>query len=327
VGSGASSLVCGRSTAHLELEEEVARFTGRDKALVFSSGYLANLSIITTLAKHRRDCIFQDRLNHASIIDAAMLSPAKLVRYPHSDAEALAESLAKEHANFKLVLTDSVFSMDGDMAPLDDLAGSCEINNACLAVDDAHGFGVFGRQGKGLLDHLHLGQNEVPLLMATFGKALGCAGAFVAGQESLVELLVQQARPYIYSTALAPALAVAAKKGLQLIQTESWRQENLFAMIKRFRQGASQAGLKIENSNSPIQPLIVGDPGQTTRLSDALLEKGFMITAIRPPTVPSGTSRLRITITASHTETDIDQLIEALGICGKEMGEEKPDRV
>ena len=322
VGSGASSLVCGRSTAHVELEEEVARVTGRDKSLLFSSGYLANLAIVCTLIQERGDSVFQDRLNHASMIDASLTSRAKLLRYPHCDLVALEASIAKNNSKRKLVLTDSIFSMDGDLAPLVDLAQlSCKYK-AALVVDDAHGFGVFGTHGAGVLNHLQLNQTEVPLMMATFGKAVGCAGAFIAGPENLIELLVQKARPYIYSTAMAPAIAVAAKKGLQLIEKESWRQELLFKLIQRFRNGAKQAGLLIQTSSSPIQPLITGSAKRAIQLSDALLEKGFLVTAIRPPTVPANTSRLRITLSTSHTESEVDQLLDALIECNVKINKE-----
>jgi 8-amino-7-oxononanoate synthase len=315
VGSGASSLVCGRSVAHAELEEEVERITGRDKALVFSSGYLANLAIIGALTQQRGDCVFQDKLNHASMIDAALMSQARLLRYPHCDVDALRSSLSVTSSCVKLVLTDSIFSMDGDMAPLSNLVELSAKHSACLVVDDAHGFGVFGTHGGGALDYLNLDQSDVPVMMATFGKAIGCAGAFVAGSEDLIELLVQKARPYIYSTALAPALAVAAKKGLRLIETESWRRQCLFERIERFRKGIKQTGLPMLDSFSPIQPLIVGSASRAVEISDALLDLGFLITAIRPPTVPKNTSRLRITISANHTENDIDRLIDALLVC------------
>lgn len=323
VGSGASSLVCGRSTPHVELEEEVARLTGRDRALLFSSGYLANLAIVSTLAQQRSDSVFQDRLNHASMIDASLLSRAKLVRYPHCDLKVLGSSIAKNSSKGKLVLTDSIFSMDGDIAPLQDLAAlSCRYK-ASLVVDDAHGFGVFGMHGAGVLNYLKLNQTEVPLMMATFGKAVGCAGAFIAGPENLIELLVQKARPYIYSTAMAPALAVAAKQGLRLMEKESWRQESLFKLIKRFRSGAQRAGLQIQASPSPIQPLITGSANRAIRLSDALFEKGFLITAIRPPTVPKNSSRLRITLSASHSESHVDELLEALIECDAKVEQEE----
>jgi 8-amino-7-oxononanoate synthase len=315
VGSGASPLVCGRSTAHVELEEEVARITGRDKALIFSSGYLANLAIVGTFVTKRSDLVLQDKLNHASMIDASLLSRAKLIRFPHADVKALETILCHNKANRKLVLTDSVFSMDGDIAPLGDLAITSAEHQACLIVDDAHGFGVFGDTGGGMLEHLALTQLEVPLMMATFGKAAGCAGAFVAGTEKMIELMVQKARPYIYSTALAPALAVAATQALQLMEAESWRREHLSMLIKRFRESALGAGLPLQESFSAIQPLIIGAADKALAISDALLKAGILITAIRPPTVPRNSSRLRITLSAAHKEEDIDVLVDALAAC------------
>lgn len=315
VGSGSSPLICGRSTAHLELEEEVARMTGRDKALIFSSGYLANLAIIDVFAPGRRDAVFQDKLNHASMIDGSMLSRAKLIRYSHCDAESLNKAICQNDSYKKLVLTDTIFSMDGDVAPVRDLAAVSAKHRACLVVDDAHGFGVFGERGAGVLEQLNLGQSEVSLMMATFGKAVGCAGAFVAGTEDMIELMVQKARPYIYSTALAPALAAAAMQGLRLVETGLWRRQHLAALVDRFRKSAKQAGLPVQDSSSPIQPLIVGSAERAVAISNALLNAGIVVSAIRPPTVPKNTSRLRITISAGHSEEDIDVLIDALLVC------------
>ena len=327
VGSGASPLVCGRSTAHTELEEHAASITGRDRALVFSSGYLANLAIVGTLATGRHDIVFQDKLNHASMIDAALLSPAKLIRYPHGDVDALKRSMLQKQPRRKLVLTDAVFSMDGTLAPIAALATLSAEQQACLIIDDAHGFGVFGNTGGGVLESLGLGQSQVPVMMATFGKAVGSAGAFVAGTEDMIELLIQKARPYIYSTALAPALAAAASRGLRLLETEAWRREHLFVLIERFRKGARQAGLPLQDSPSPIQPLMVGAADKAVAISDALLDAGILITAIRPPTVPMNSSRLRITFSANHTEQDIDMLLDALVTCCPGKMEEAAERV
>ncbi len=316
VGSGASPLVCGRSSAHRGLEEAVAELTRRDKALIFSSGYLANLAIINALAPGRSDQIFEDKLNHASMIDGALLSRAKLFRYSHASTESLEATLAGKPSSRKLVLTESVFSMDGDIAPLAEIASLSAREKACLAVDDAHGFGVFGDSGAGVLEALDLDQEQVPIMMATFGKAIGCAGAFVAGSKEVIELMVQKARPYIYSTALAPALAVAATKALHLLSEEPWRREHLRALITRFRTGAEQAGLVLMESSSPIQPLVTGSAERALAMSKALYESGIFITAIRPPTVPINSSRLRITICASHTTEDVDLLLETLSVCG-----------
>ncbi len=322
VGSGASSLVCGRSKAHLELEEEVAKITGRDKAILFSSGYLANLAIVGSFAQTRKDCVFQDKLNHASMLDASQISRSKLVRYPHLDVSRLGEALSSERTNTKLVLTDSIFSMDGDIAPLREIAELSARHEAMLVVDEAHGFGVFGEHGSGVLRDLNLDQRDAPLMMATFGKALGCAGAFVAGAENNIELMIQKARTYIYSTALAPAVAVAANEGLRLLVSESWRQEHLFALIKRFREGARLTGLPIMDSISHIQPLITGSADKATKLSETLLKQGLLISAIRPPTVPKNSSRLRITLSADHSEEDVDLLLDVLASCCFETGME-----
>lgn len=312
VGSGASQLVCGRSSVHADLEGELARITGRDRAVVFSSGYLANLSLARTLCPGRTDLIVADRLSHASMIDAAQLSPALFKRYRHADPAALAQQLNKWGQKRKLVLTESVFSMDGDVAPLPDIVKICHQASACLVVDDAHGFGVLGKHGRGALEYFDLAQDDVPLLMATFGKALGVFGAFIAGQQQLIELLIQRARSYIYTTALPPALAATALKSLRLLEDEPWRREHLQTLIKRFQEGAAQLGLPILPSSTPIQPLMVGSASAAVTLSDKLFRRGFFISAIRPPTVPNNTARLRITLTAAHTEQQIDHLLDAL---------------
>lgn len=312
VGSGASQLVCGRSSMHAELETELARITGRDRAVVFSSGYLANLSLAMTLCPGRTDLIVADRLSHASMIDAARLSPAVFKRYRHADPVSLKQQLNKWGQKRKLVLTDSVFSMDGDVAPLPDIVKVCRQARACLVVDDAHGFGVLGKSGRGALEYFDLGQEDVPLLMATFGKALGVFGAFIAGQTQLIELLIQRARTYIYTTALPPALAATALMSLRLLDDEPWRREHLQSLIKRFQEGAVQLGLPVLPSSTPIQPLMVGSASAAVKLSDKLFRQGFFISAIRPPSVPNNTARLRITLSAAHTEEQIDHLLDAL---------------
>ena len=312
VGSGASQLVCGRSSMHAELETELARITGRDRAVVFSSGYLANLSLAMTLCPGRTDLIVADRLSHASMIDAARLSPAVFKRYRHADPVSLEQQLNKWGQKRKLVLTDSIFSMDGDVAPLPDIVKVCRQARACLVVDDAHGFGVLGKSGRGALEYFDLGQEDVPLLMATFGKALGVFGAFIAGQTQLIELLIQRARTYIYTTALPPALAATALMSLRLLDDEPWRREHLQSLIKRFQEGAVQLGLPVLPSSTPIQPLMVGSASAAVKLSDKLFRQGFFISAIRPPSVPNNTARLRITLSAAHTEEQIDHLLDAL---------------
>ena len=311
IGSGASPLVCGRSLAHEELEKSLAELTGRDKALLFSSGYLANLAIVSTFAQSRHTSIFEDKLNHASMLDGALLSRGKLQRYPHADSAALERLLQESTQKKKLVLTDSVFSMDGDMAPLRAIASLASKYEALLAVDDAHGFGVYGAGGAGSLTELGLDQESVPLMMATLGKAAGCSGAFVAGRADLVEFLVQKARPYIYSTAMPSALAATALESLKLLADEGPRRR-LQELIAYFREQAGLKGVPLLASSSPIQPLMIGDPQQAVDLSQGLREQGFLVMAIRPPTVPQGTSRLRITLCAGHSKKDIDALLNSL---------------
>ncbi|MFQ5659606.1 MAG: 8-amino-7-oxononanoate synthase [Gammaproteobacteria bacterium] len=312
VGSGASQLVCGRSIAHAALEEALARATGRERALLFSSGYQANLAVATTLCPGRNDIIVADRLSHASSIDGARLSRARFRRYAHIDVHALEKQLEKGGDHRKLVLTDGVFSMDGDIAPVGDIAARCRRSGACLAVDDAHGFGVLGERGRGTLELLGLNEQQVPVLIGTFGKALGVFGAFVAGPDAIIELLIQRARPYIYTTALPPAIAVTVKEALRLLDDEAWRRERLRSLITYFRGGAARLGLALPGSETPIQPLIIGTATAAVELSEKLFQKGLFITAIRPPTVPANSARLRITITAAHTESQIDRLLETL---------------
>lgn len=311
VGSGAAHLVNGHSHAHHALEEELAVFTGRPRALLFSTGYMANLGIAGALLS-RGDTAFEDRLNHASLLDAGLLSGARLVRYAHADVVALKAKLQTSKGDEKLILTDGVFSMDGDIAPLPALAEAAMPNGAWMMVDDAHGLGVLGHSGGGSLQHFGLGLNEVPILMGTLGKAIGSFGAFVAGDDALIETLINKARPYIYTTAMPSAVAEATRASLRLVQSENWRREKLHTLIARFRQGASQLGLKLMDSITPIQPLLVGNALEALRLSEALLERGILISAIRPPTVPEGTARLRITLSAAHSEEQVDCLLAAL---------------
>lgn len=312
VGSGAAHLMTGHSHAHHALEEELAEFTGRERALLFSTGYMANLGTVTALIGSG-DAVFEDRLNHASLIDAGLLSRARLSRYTHADPAVLEARLADSKGNRKLVLTDGVFSMDGDIAPLPQIAEVAVKHDAWLMVDDAHGLGVIGEGGRGILSHFQLGNNEVPILMGTLGKALGTFGAFVAGSEALIETLIQQARSYIYTTALPPAVAEATRESLRLVTEEAWRREHLLSLITRFRKGAADLGLSLMESPTAIQPLLLGTPEKTIMASEALLKEGILISAIRPPTVPEGSSRLRITLTAAHSEEQVDRLLDALG--------------
>ncbi len=311
-GSGASHLVCGHSAAHEELEEALARFTGRPRALLFSTGYMANLGAVQALAG-RGDGVYEDRLNHASLLDAALLSRASLHRFRHGDAADLESQLAEQKKGRKLVAVDGVFSMDGNLSPLSALAAAAARQDAWLMVDDAHGFGVLGERGAGSVEHCGLGMAEVPILMGTLGKALGVAGAFVAGSLTLIETLLQFARTGIYTTALPPAQAVAVLAALRLVgKEEPWRREHLHQRVDYFRRGAARLGLPLTASETPIQPLLVGTPGRALDLAEGLLAKGLWIAAIRPPAVPEGTARLRITLSAAHSEAHVDFLLEAL---------------
>jgi len=310
VGSGAAHLIMGHSVAHQALEEELADFTGRARALLFSSGYLANLGVISALSG-RADQVFEDCLNHASLLDGARLSRARLRRYAHADPRALSRMLEGDGA--RLIATDGVFSMDGDLAPVLELVPMARRAGAWLLVDDAHGLGVLGEEGRGSLAHLGLGPEQVPILVGTLGKALGTAGAFVAGSWELIETLIQRARTYIYTTAVPPALAAATRESLRIARRESWRRERLQALIRRFRAGAAELDLPLIDSATPIQPLIAGTARQALAWSKWLEAFGILVSAIRPPTVPEGSARLRVSFSAAHTAEDVDRLLEAFG--------------
>jgi 8-amino-7-oxononanoate synthase len=271
---------------------------------------MANLGVASALLK-RGDRVLEDRLNHASLLDAGLLSGARFARYVHADVADLKTHLDAADSKI-LVMTDGVFSMDGDIAPLPELARATEAAGAFLMVDDAHGFGVLGANGRGSLEHHGVGSDEVPVLMGTLGKACGGFGAFVAGSEALIETLIQSARTYIYTTATPPALAEAGRAALKLLQTDAWRREHLQALIARFRAGAAERGLKLMPSETAIQPLLVGESADALKLAEALKAQGILAIAIRPPTVPAGTARLRITLTAAHTEAQVDRLLDAL---------------
>ncbi|MEO4047085.1 8-amino-7-oxononanoate synthase [Pseudomonas sp. CAU 1711] len=313
VGGGASHLVIGHSTPHHELEEALAEFTGRPRALLFSTGYMANLAAVTALVG-QGDRVLEDRLNHASLLDAGLLSGARFSRYLHNDAESLGKRLNKAEGN-TLVVTDGVFSMDGDLADLPALCARAKAHKAWVMVDDAHGFGPLGATGGGIVEHFGLGLDEVPVLVGTLGKAFGTAGAFVAGSEELIETLIQFARPYIYTTSQPPAVACATLKSLQLLRDESWRREHLNRLIARFRQGAAEIGLNLMDSPTPIQPILVGDSERALQLSALLKERGLLVGAIRPPTVPAGSARLRVTLSAAHSEAQLERLLETLAEC------------
>lgn len=311
VGSGASHLVNGHSAEHHALEEELAAFCGRERALLFSTGYMANMGAITALVG-RGDAVFEDRLNHASLLDAGLLSGARFQRFLHNDLDNLSQRLIKTDAQRKLIVVDGVFSMDGDSAPLPQLAELAAQHNAWLMVDDAHGFGCLGKHGGGSAEHFGLTQQQLPILMGTLGKAFGTFGAFIAGSNVLIETLIQFARSYIYTTAMPPAVAAATRASLCLLQAESWRRDHLAQLIAHFRTGVSQMGLQLMDSSSPIQPIILGDEVRALAFSEQLAAKGFLVIAIRPPTVAVGSSRLRITLSAEHSVAQVDALLDAL---------------
>ena len=316
VGSGASHLVSGHSHEHHALEEELAQFTQRPRALLFSTGYMANLAVGATLLT-RGDRVLEDRLNHASLLDAGLATGADFARYPHADTGELHRRLAVPHAGHTLVVTDGVFSMDGDVAPLPEIARLCREFGSWLFVDDAHGFGVLGPRGGGSVEAAGLDCDAVPVLMCTLGKALGTFGAFVAGSEALIESLIQHGRTYIYTTALPPAIAAATRTALRVLQDEPQRRECVLEHARMFAAAMRDLGLNLLPSVSPIQPLVLGRETAALDASRALLEQGLWVPAIRPPTVPAGSSRLRVTFSASHTQTDVEQLVDALGVLAK----------
>jgi 8-amino-7-oxononanoate synthase len=310
VGSGASHLVTGHGPEHEALEVELAAFTGRDRALVFSTGYMANMGVIGALADQNA-VLVSDKLNHASLIDGCRLSGADLKRYRHGDFAQAAELLSAATGASRLVITDGVFSMDGDLAPLPQLAAAAREHRAWLMIDDAHGLGVVGRTGRGCCEHFGLGAADVPVLVGTFGKAFGTFGAFVAGDEDLIEFLLQKSRTYIYTTALPPAVAAATRAALRVSERESWRREKVVALARRFRDRAASAGLDVGiAAASAIVPVIVGEAAQALAVSRQLETQGFLVAAIRPPTVPAGTARLRVTFTAAQEESQVDALAD-----------------
>lgn len=310
VGSGASHLITGHHHYHQQLEQALAAFVGLPAALLFSTGYMANLGVITALMG-RNDAIFADKLNHASLNDAAVLSRAKLYRYAHNDLTALEKLLQASDAPRKLVVADAVFSMDGDLALVPQLLALCEQYNAWLLLDDAHGFGVLGAQGRGVLHHFKVASSRI-IYMATLGKAAGVAGAFVAGDAVLIDYLLQQARTYIYTTASPPAMAACLLEALKIIEQEDARRAHLQALIATLKSGLKGQRWQLLDSSTAIQPLIVGDNHCATQLSEYLLQQGILVPAIRPPTVPKGSARLRITLSAAHSMDDVQRLIAAL---------------
>lgn len=316
-GSGASHLVSGHSHPHHALEDALAEFTGRSRALLFSSGYMANVGVLTSLLE-KGDHVFEDRLNHASLLDGGLFSGARFRRYPHLDTTQLARMLdTDQEAGLKLIVTDGVFSMDGDVAPLETLIRQASQNGAVLMMDDAHGFGVLGSRGGGLAQQCadkgcDINENNLQILVGTLGKAFGTAGAFVAGSEALVETLIQYCRPYIYTTALPPAVAAATLCSLKLLVEESWRRTHLQKLVNVFREACQSLGFMLTDSQTPIQGLILGSAETAMAASSKLEALGLLVTAIRPPTVPAGTSRLRITFSAAHSEADLARLLDGL---------------
>ncbi len=341
VGAGASHLVSGHFKVHHELESQLAAFVVKPAALLFSTGYLANLGVVQALVG-RGDTVFADKFNHASLNDAMLLSRANVKRYRHNDLAHLAQLLGQANSGRKLIVTDAVFSMDGDIAPLPELLALCEQYDAWLLVDDAHGFGVLGEQGRGSPFHfkspptppLQSGETDVDAIvhnpplqkggrgdltnapriiyMATLGKAAGVSGAFIAAEQVVIDTLLQNARSYIYTTASPPALASALLASLKLMQREEWRREQLQKLIAQLQAGLSGLPWALMPSTTPIQPLLVGDNDAALALSAELRELGIWVPAIRPPTVPQGTARLRISLSAAHSERDVQQLIDVL---------------
>jgi 8-amino-7-oxononanoate synthase len=337
-GSGASHLVTGHGAEHSRLEEELAAFTGRERALLFSTGYMANLAVMTTLAG-RSETVLLDRLSHASLIDGGILSGARFKRFAHADANAAELALAEHAETTSIVATDGVFSMDGDVGPLAALASVSRSHDAWLVVDDAHGLGVIGATGRGAVEHFGLDAEAVPVLVGTLGKAFGSFGAFVAGSAELIELLMQKARSYIYTTALPQPVAAASRKALEIAQRETWRRERVLSLAARFRAAAQQLELPLMRAAAPrqasgsvrtaaprasgpppaeaqpltpIQPILLSSAEAALRAQRELFDAGFSVVAIRPPTVPQGSARLRVTLSAAHTEGHVDQLVDAL---------------
>lgn len=311
VGAGASHLIHGHSVAHHNLEDALAHFTGFPRALLFSTGYMANIGVVTALVG-REDAIFADKLNHASLNDAALLSRAKFIRYPHLDLASLEQRLAATDARRKLVISDAVFSMEGDIAPIRQLISLCENYDALLLLDDAHGFGVLGKQGRGSLWMQDQGHSSRIVYMATLGKAAGVFGAFVAAQAEVIETLIQSARSYIYTTATPPLLAHALLTSLKLIEQDEWRREALARNIVQLKEGLQSLPWKLLPSITPIQPLLIGESNAAVRISQQLRKQGLLVPAIRPPTIPQGMARLRISLSAAHQPQDITRLTQAL---------------
>lgn len=312
VGAGAAHLLTGHSRYHQELEEALADFTGQQRVLLYTSGYQANIGVIDGVMT-RGDVILQDKLNHASLLDGGRLSAAEQLRYRHADMAGLAIRLQQStSSNNRIIVSDGVFSMDGDLSPLPELISMAKQHNTAVFIDDAHGFGVLGDKGRGSVEHWQISKNEMPIEMGTFGKAFGTAGAFVAADEVVIETLIQQSRTYVFTTAQPPAIAAATLASLKLVQDEKWRREKLTELINQFRKGVKALGLSLMPSFTPIQPIVIGDDKQTIEIGKLLEQKGLLVGVIRPPTVPEGSARLRITLSANHSEQHVKQLVNAL---------------
>ena len=312
-GSGASHLISGHTAAHHALEEELADFVERPRALLFGSGYAANVGVINALLSIG-DHVYEDRLNHASLLDGGWISRADFHWFEHRDVGQLECQVRQrtEESCRRLIVSDGIFSMDGDQCRLDDLITIAQSTESWLQIDDAHGLGVCGAQGKGTVDPTRYTTLDVPVLIGTLGKAFGTAGAFVAGEEALIETLIQRSRNYIFTTAMPAALACATSRSLEIVQDESWRRDRIKSLVSRFQEGVQSLDLPIPESCSPIQPLVLGKTETTLNVARSLEEQGCFVVPIRPPTVPVDTSRLRITFTAAHSEADVDRLLQAL---------------
>ncbi|AOA73978.1 8-amino-7-oxononanoate synthase [Stenotrophomonas rhizophila] len=311
-GAGASHLICGHHALHEALEQEVADWLGYPRALLFGSGFAANLAVQQALLSEEDDVCVQDRLNHASLLDATRLAGCRLRRYPHLDTEGALRQLKHAPDGAAMLVTDGVFSMDGDIAPLRSLSLVARMQEAVLYVDDAHGVGVIGEHGRGCVADAGLGVADVPLQLVTLGKALGGSGALVVGDEAMIQHLAETARPYIYTTAVPPAQAAAALAAVKLARRDDWRREKLAELVGVFRAGARQHGLELMPSDTPIQPLLCGAESTVMGLSAALEAAGFLVSAIRPPTVPEGKARLRVTLSALHTVPEVRALTDAI---------------
>jgi len=326
-GSGASHLVSGHLAPHEALEQELAEFTYRSRALVFSSGYMANVGVLTTLLNNN-DVVLEDRLNHASLLDGGLFSGARFKRFAHLDTADLEKKLSSlQDARRKLVVADGVFSMDGDIAPVPELIRVTNEHDGLLMIDDAHGIGVLGRNGGGTIAHwqeqgAHIDEDNLQILIGTFGKSFGASGAFVAGSEELIETLIQFCRPYIYTTAISPAQAEAIRTSLKIIQKDNWRRQYLAQLISRFRAHCDDLGLTTMASSTPIQAVVIGDVSKTVQASEQLMQEGVFVSAIRPPTVPAGTARLRVTFSALHTETQFQKLLDVFEKYAHSWGKE-----